>query len=113
MSSPERAAAERIAEEAYTPNTNSCESDFDIELAEQIIRDSYGAGERRWIPVEERFPNKGELVLVYFGNSPAGLYCDAWEYSGSNQYFRKKPSRNPQEDVTHWQPLPAPPKESR
>jgi hypothetical protein len=62
----------------------------------------------RWVPCSERYPKSGQTVQVYFGNcSPP--YQDVWRYDGFNQYFRAGKSRHPAEDVTHWQPIPAPP----
>lgn len=57
-----------------------------------------------WIPVTEKLPEKYDPVLVY---SPTGIMVDAYigvydgkDYFGMNTYH-----------VTHWMPLPAPPKE--
>lgn len=58
----------------------------------------------RWISVKERLPEKYVPVLVY---SPTGIMVDSYigvydgkDYFGMNTYH-----------VTHWIPLPAPPKE--
>ena len=66
---------------------------------------------QKWIPVTERLPEKDEKVLVRCDNDYIGVwsYTDdmgnpVWEDSyGYYQDFV---------DVTHWIPLPEPPKES-
>lgn len=64
-----------------------------------------------WISINERFPHKGQQVLVWFANSPEP-YIDCWTFDNSNQYFRDfKPARGDM-NVTHWMPLPEPPKET-
>lgn len=60
-----------------------------------------------WISVEDGLPNKHEKILIYseegsmwvipYNGSPSDLWQDEYNDSG---------------DVTHWQPLPSPPKES-
>ncbi len=52
--------------------------------------------ERRWIPVAERLPDIGAVVLAY--SKIAGIYVDYYEGEAFG-YF----------DVTHWMPLPKPP----
>ena len=61
------------------------------------LRDSMS----RWISVKERLPEEQQDVLVYLKRGGCAV-----------DYFI--PSRNDKwgyKDVTHWQPLPAPPKE--
>ena len=56
----------------------------------------------KWIPVTERLPKHGQEVIIYTGNilKPTVLAYQFW---------------NPKYDtwchVTHWMPLPEPPKE--
>lgn len=66
--------------------------------------------QRRWIPVTERLPQNYTSVLVYLpGESPfptvheAYIGCDG-EWHCSIVYGIEN------EDVTHWMPLPEPPK---
>ena len=65
--------------------------------------------ERRWIPVEEGLPENYETVIAAWGLPPdrhpipAVVYCvdGLWLQVGYKTRLQ----------VTHWQPLPAPPKE--
>ena len=64
----------------------------------------------KWISVEERLPNIDAEVLIY---ADEGLY-DVAQYSGGERFWTLE--RNPDcwvtaSGVTHWMPLPEPPKE--
>ena len=54
--------------------------------------------QRRWIPVTERLPEIGIVVLVY--SEDDGICADYYGGDSFGYY-----------DVTHWMPLPEPPKE--
>ena len=57
----------------------------------------------RWIPVTERLPEEDGCYLVAVKNDHQRRYSKtAWFSHGS--WFARQ-------DVTHWQPLPEPPKE--
>jgi hypothetical protein len=76
----------------------------------------------RWIPVTERLPEDKQLCLcVYnlwdktpvidvfeFRINPPDIWCSGensfWDYDSESGYFERN-------DVTHWRPLPEPPKE--
>ena len=61
--------------------------------------------EQRWISAEERLPVEGNYVLVY--TTLYGGYCDlAFYESGSWWEYTDEPMVG----VTHWEPLPSPPK---
>ena len=63
----------------------------------------------QWISCKDKMPEHGVNVLIYTGNSMISL---AW-YDKDMEYFYICDSDykyNPL-DVTHWQPLPEPPKE--
>lgn len=69
--------------------------------AEKKFQKTFYAQQPEWISVEDRLPEKkDELCLVYRKNGSIGLsvhYCETnhyWSYG----------------DVTHWMPLPEPPK---
>jgi hypothetical protein len=67
--------------------------------------------ECEWISVSERYPKLGQQVLVWFAGE-AEPHMDLWTYSGENQYFMAKTRAKNSERVTHWQPLPEPPRVS-
>lgn len=56
-------------------------------------------GERRWIPVTERLPDIGIVVLVY--SEDDGICLDYYVGDSFDYY-----------DVTHWMPLPEPPEKA-
>lgn len=64
-------------------------------LAVEALREQ---GHGRWIPVTERLPDVGVVVLVY---SKFDGVCVDYYGGDAFGYF----------DVTHWMPLPEPPKE--
>lgn len=67
----------------------------------------------RWIPVEERLPEKMKIVLVFKRRTAYFTWSDAmWnietDWRGEDDW-----SKNPHNGcfaVTHWMPLPEPPK---
>lgn len=67
--------------------------------------------QRRWIPVEERLPQNYISVLVYIPTAePLPMVHEAYigddgEWHSSIVYGVEN------EDVTHWMPMPEPPKE--
>lgn len=83
-------------------------------LYQEIAKGAYNAGYRKqseWISVEDRLPDKGQEVLAYRGdyngdmmNTYTYLGRKNWEddygYRGSTEH----------EGITHWMPLPVPPK---
>ena len=78
-----------------------------ISHMDELIRDL--ENEPRWIPVTERLPEAGERVLCY---CRANIYevmkmrTDGdWVYDTNHVYMHSF--------VTHWMPLPEPPKEER
>ena len=65
--------------------------------------------ERRWIPVAERLPGAGEIVLVY--GKKGGIYTA--EHNRNAMWpgsFWKLNSKSHHCEPTHWMPLPEPPK---
>lgn len=69
----------------------------------------------RWIPVEERLPERGGPVLTSYGFSEGGEISDMRFFSVMD-YYAVDPKPHFQHEgyrgltVTHWMPLPQPPK---
>lgn len=80
---------------------------FDTEAEAVAAWNKRSGGE--WVSVEERLPEPGEIALCItsYGVRFVGINeaegGEVWRYAGLDLESRK---------VTHWQPLPAPPKES-
>ena len=73
-----------------------------------LVDDMVDAGPR-WISVEERLPDKGVFVVVYYGHFIGNL-MDVYMWDGecwrsSTGYLEDA------ENITHWMPLPEPPEE--
>ena len=89
------------------------------EAAALVTKESAELLERRWIPVEERLPENGVPVLINYIASDDGKYhpdgtavwtdygCFWWE--GSLEDCDTEVAV----PITHWMPLPDPPKEER
>ena len=63
---------------------------------------------QEWIPVEERLPEEKVNCIIYYRHA----YCDNDDYwaIGMCFYDGEKFQLNPAYKVTHWMPLPNPPK---
>ena len=64
-------------------------------LADHLI--AHGVTIQEWIPVKDRLPDVGKFVLIY--NEINGVLLDYHDGATFGYY-----------DVTHWMPLPSPPK---
>ena len=64
-----------------------------------------------WIQVTDRLPEDRQPVLL-FGTGWTGLTPEAGKYDGVNGAFRNTDG-NLYFTVTHWAPLPAPPREPK
>ena len=93
----------------YDMESNKCAGCGYLECATfalcicEIARDAIEllkAGEPGWISVDKALPEEGDNVLVYCAESGEITtdcwWCDEWHMLG--------------EEVTHWMPLPEPPK---
>lgn len=65
----------------------------------------------RWIPVTERLPDTFGQFIVAVNNDFGHGYSDYADYDPYQRSWRTGLSLNGTEDVTHWMPLPKPPKE--
>ena len=76
------------------------------DIAEKLI--SNGVTVQEWIPVKDRLPEIGRSVIAY--NAPAKCAAEAM-YKGEGRFLQFRWSARLQEhEVTHWMPLPQPPK---
>lgn len=77
-------------------------------LADYLIAN--GARISPWISVKDRLPERGVFVAVYYGNF-IGELVDTFMWDGecwrnANAFIEDS------ENITHWMPLPEPPKEA-
>ena len=56
----------------------------------------------RWIPVNERLPDEQQFVLAWKDEKPKGFVCISFWKDNAGWAFK---------NITHWMPLPQPPKE--
>ena len=77
------------------------------EIADHLIANGITAHE--WISVEDRLPENNQWALCFMKDKSFGTfrvlqwnYVD-WRWNDGNEWFDEK-------DVTHWMPLPRPPK---
>jgi len=66
----------------------------------------WGDGGVKWISIEERPPEKGERVLVCI-QTRFGPEIDIKRHLSNGRFVHL----NYDEPITHWMPLPEPPKE--
>ena len=84
----------------------------DIVYENKIAYDNAHSAEQRWISVSERLPKDGEDVLVYWNNGrehriiPTNYDDGVWFDCIFDNVMDDK-------NITHWMPLPEPPKEGR
>lgn len=66
----------------------------------------------KWINVKDKLPEKNEDVLIYRG-AYIGNLISVYTYIGHNEWEDDYGYwiRTDDEGITHWMPLPAPPKE--
>ena len=76
-----------------------------LNIAENLIAN--GVTIQKWIPVSERLPEVGKKVLVYCKENKndyeIGAYSDTYRGFFVRQTWY--------ENITHWMPMPEPPKE--
>ena len=64
---------------------------------------------QQWIPVTERLPEIQQKILVYCESKTIRKHVTACTYMGG--YLGAKQFSRHVRNVTHWMPLPEPPKE--
>lgn len=90
-------AIEELMAERDEVNADSWKRAFEVE------RD-----ERRWIPVTERLPEKdGTFITAYSKGGVSQNWYMTFHHGGGKWYQNSEDTG----EVTHWMPLPTPPKE--
>ena len=74
-------------------------------IAEDLI--AHGVTVQEWISVKDRLPDSGKYVLAYCSD---GLYGEGHYRAYENKWYLSKITYKSIPDVTHWMPLPKPPK---
>lgn len=62
----------------------------------------------RWIPVEERLPEDGKNVLIFVRTMSMWWHMEVDWHTGNSWHNNAETDWN---KITHWMPLPEPPKE--
>lgn len=108
------AADELCGECPYHPEVNSCIGmiardalDYIRQLESQIA--DIGKKVPRWISVKERLPKDGQKVIAAFRDGE-GVIVDQARYSNGEFDFANW-AYVWHENITHWMPMPEPPKE--
>ena len=100
----------RDAADAIEEIATNYDAAIDIMKHQTEYVEELEASKPRWIPVTERLPGAGEIVLVY--GKRGGIYTA--EHNRSARWpgsFWKLNSKSHHCEPTHWMPLPEPPKE--
>ena len=63
--------------------------------------------DQQWISVKDGLPDSGKYVLLYCSD---GLYGEGHYRAYENKWYLSKITYKSIPDVTHWMPLPEPPK---
>ena len=78
-------------------------------LAIEALEKENGVTVQEWIPVTERLPENNQWALCFMKDKSFGTFCVFqwnyidWQWNDGNERWKEK-------DVTHWMPLPQPPK---
>lgn len=90
----------------YDPEERDSVENEARHMAAQALREKHAGG---WISVDERSPEEGQLILVYYNGEVRKCQyqgrtheLDPWYDVSENVWFADI-------IVTHWQPLPGPP----
>lgn len=83
---------------------SDCDNCFTERFADHLIAN--GVTMQEWIPVTERLPQNDQYALCFMQNGSFRVLqwsYIAWMWNNDNERYEE-------EDVTHWMPLPVPPK---
>lgn len=69
-----------------------------------------GVTVQKWIPVTERLPETFGAYLVTVQDAFGKRYSDYADYDPYKLYWRTGLNRGTDEYITHWMPLPEPPR---
>ena len=96
---------EKLVELCEDLETLPCCATYE-EQAEYLI--SHGVTVQEWISVDDRLPNPRKRVLIYSRHD----FCESAFYIGGPGEWRVAWNHEMLDDdsVTHWMPLPKPPK---
>lgn len=89
--------------------TAECHEKLMLEAADALEAALREQEQRRWIPVTERLPKRGELVLATDGGFVSEFYINKrgqWQRYNVNDYSLLMAL-----DILFWMPMPEPPKE--
>lgn len=104
----------------YDPDNGGCFDEYKKDKIEKLENDidkyqkeDNGVTVQEWIPVEDRLPEEGEYVLCVLKGFNYGGKIQVCKFVPADK-FKDKPYfehfRNGFPPVTHWMPLPQPPK---
>ena len=66
----------------------------------------------KWIKCKDKFPQKGQKVLVFYDNScMTAVY--GRDHEGNYKFYPDDDSNCDDEDITHWMTLPKDPNEKK
>jgi hypothetical protein len=91
---------------------NTGSYDDDARSCAEILYDYLGYRKSEWISVEDRLPEENTDVLIYRGGFRGDL-MNVYTYMGHNEWEDEYGywSITDDEGITHWMPLPEPPKD--
>ena len=73
---------------------------------ELAFKNGYEKGKPKWIPVSERLPEQYETVIGWDGH-----FMGEVQHSHNGFVWLDDDGWNETAEITHWMPLPEPPKE--
>ena len=97
---------EEIIEDIFgKPLYNGCYHYPELDKLVSLAMEAYHEDKTRWVECSERLPEMGYIVSTYskyYGvNNAVWIQKGVWKSNVNNQEYQ---------GVTHWQPLPTPPK---